>query len=675
MRLNFHSNYLKSKKFLLFAGIPLSLLVIGLTVSYQQQQTSLRSKAQSVPEQVLEGEYLVEHAHPDFENPNEVSTYDTFLKTDTGQKIRLRFSNGIPTGLIPSSRIRVKGNVENSGVFQVAPANLPSVQNQTLREQIVEKYQGNNIEVLRQAQKVLGASTSSTSGEVQAIESATKKIAVILVNYQNLQTQQYDKNVVRGETFTDPTSLKVYFEENSYGRVNVQGDVFGYYTLSENACNPNSEAVFAKVRAEGVNIDSYQFVVIVAPKSAASGCLGGGVSYGRIVKIALDDTKANRPGILKAYMMHELGHSFGPKHAGAVSCTEAGRRVSMSSTCIKDGRNDPFDPMGRSRYHLSLPNKIEAGFIPSSQVRSITTNGTYSLEPLGKPTTGIQGLKVLIPGAVNSLGTYYLEFRQPYGAFETFLPTDPVANGILIRQSALISDTYGLAWTQLIDATPASITSQPLATNSFIDAALGVGNVFYDPVKRISIETLSVAPSGASVKVTFNANPPTAGTPTPTPTSSAPTPTRTLTPTPTRTPTPTPTRTPTPTPTRTLTPTPTRTPTPTPIPTKPPTPTPTRPPVGSDTIPPTAPSQLVGFAVSTNITYLVWTGAQDNKGIHGYNIVRDNIKIGSIITSYPRAYYIDQQTVTGRRYVYKVQAIDTSGNVGPFSNSITVTAR
>ncbi len=654
-----------------------SILSLFSFVYIQNQQTSLRSKAQALPERTLEGEYEVEHAHPDLESPTERSTYETFLKTDTGQRVRLNFAGGIPPSIKPQSRIRVKGTDMGSTAFQVAPANINSVP-AAQRELILEKYRGSKLEVLRQGSGVLG--TSISDGEVKAAGSTTKKLAVILVNYQNLQSQQYDKNVVRAESFTDPTSIKAYFEENSYGKVNVQGDVFGYYTLSENACNPNNEAVFAKARADGVNIDSYHMVAIVAPKSAASGCLGGGVSYGRVVKIALDDAKASRPGTLKAYMMHELGHSFEAKHAGAISCAEGGRRVSMSASCTRDGRNDPFDPMGRSRYHLGLFNKIDAGFIPSSQVRSITTSGTYNVEPLGKPTNGILGLKVIIPNAVNSLGTYYLEFRQPYGAFETFLPTDPVAKGVLIRQSTFFSDSFGAAWVQLIDTTPDSVASQPLAVNSFMDAALGVGSIFYDPVKKISIETLSVSPANASVRVTFNANPPTTTVtptriPTPTPTRIAtPTPTRIPTsppgssPTPTRRPTPTPTRKPSPTPTKRITPTPTRVASPTP--TRTPTPS-----LNSDKNAPTAPSQLAGFSVGQKITYLVWTGSRDNKGISGYHIVRNNVRVGTIRTAYPRVFYIDTKTITGQRYTYKVQAFDAASNLSGFSNIITVTAR
>jgi outer membrane biosynthesis protein TonB len=690
MGLDIQINLLKSKKFLIFGGILLGLLILSLTVIYQQQQTSVRSKAQARPERTLEGEYEVEHAHPDLESPTERSTYEVFLKTDAGLRVRLNFAGGIPPSIKPQSRIKVKGTDMGSTAFQVAPENINSVP-AAKRELILEKYRGNKIELLREGSGVLG--TSTTDGEVKAAGSTTKKLAVILVNYQNLQTQQYDKNVVRAESFTDPTSVKAYFEENSYGRVNVQGDVFGYYTLSENACNPNNEAVFAKARADGVNIDSYHMVVIVAPKSAVSGCLGGGVSYGRVVKIALPDASAQRAGTLKAYMMHELGHSFEAKHAGAITCTEGGERVSMSATCTRDGRNDPFDPMGRSRYHLGLFNKIDAGFIPSSQVRSITTSGTYTVEPLGKPTNGILGLKVIIPNAVNSLGTYYLEFRQPYGAFETFLPTDSVAKGVLIRQSTFFSDSFGAAWVQLIDTTPDSVSSQPLATNSFMDAALGVGKIFYDPIKKISIETLSVSPANASVRVTFNANPPVTGSPTPTPSVSAPTPTPTKVPTlaptkaptkaPTTAPTPIPTKVPTKVPTLTKAPTTAATKTPTHIPTKKPTATPTRKPTptptftpkSSDKTPPTAPSQLVGFAVSQKINYLVWTGSTDNKGVVGYHIARDNVRIGTIRTSYPRAYFIDTNTISGRRYIYKVQAFDAAGNLSGFSNNVSVVAK
>ncbi len=558
---DYFKNGKSAKRNLFVAGAVLSLLALFVAVYYQNQQTSLRSKAAEPQEQTKEGVIEMLHNDPDLESGK--ATMQTFLKTDDGKKVELSFEKGSPTGIAPGSRIRVKGSELNPQVFKVAPASVHESLTLSQKEQIIERLGGNDIQIIQAKNKVLGAST-------------VVKLAVILVNFQNLQTQPFDKNQIIRDSFTDPTSLKAYFEENSYGKISVQGDVFGYYTMTDIPCSfYDNNKVLAKVRAEGINIDSYEKIVISWPYR--EGCHSGGASdLSRIAVISLNGGES-KPGRWKAYAMHELAHSFGAYHSGNASCTDnAGNRVAMSNSCTGDdlGRNDPFDVMGRGSYHLNIIHKLEANFLSSSQVQTISTNGIYAIQPLEKPSTGIQGLKISTGSGKN----YYLEYRQPFGVFDTFAPTNPVTTGVTIRRPSNIFQ----ASSEIIDTTPGSVSNNPLGIPSFTDAPLAVGKAFYDPVSKLKIETMGVSASQATVKVTFNASADTTPTPaiaTPSPTVSVPTPTIAIAPT--SIPSPTLANKPTPTPTKKLVPTP--------IP---------KPSTSSDKTPPTVPSSLVGYPIS-----------------------------------------------------------------------------
>lgn len=100
----------------------------------------------------------------------------------------------------------------------------------------------------------------------------------------------------------------------------------------------------------------------------------------------------------------------------------------------------------------------------------------------------MKALRVRRPGIAQDY--YYLEFRQPFGAFDTFAGTDPVVNGVSIR---IASDYPVLNKSQLIDTTP--------STAAFSDSALGVGQTFQDPASGLTVTTTSIPPGGAMAEV------------------------------------------------------------------------------------------------------------------------------------------------------------------------------
>jgi hypothetical protein len=86
---------------------------------------------------------------------------------------------------------------------------------------------------------------------------------------------------------------------------------------------------------------------------------------------------------------------------------------------------------------------------------------------------------------------------------------------------------------------------------------------------------------------------------------------------------------------------------------------------------PTAPSDLRATAGTRQIT-VAWNASSDNVGVARYYLFRDNAKyrsLGNVLT------YTDTGLTTGRRYVYKVYAIDAAGNWSGSSGKVAAVAQ
>jgi chitodextrinase len=87
-----------------------------------------------------------------------------------------------------------------------------------------------------------------------------------------------------------------------------------------------------------------------------------------------------------------------------------------------------------------------------------------------------------------------------------------------------------------------------------------------------------------------------------------------------------------------------------------------------DTTPPSAPV-LSTSGVSATGANLTWTAATDDRLVSNYRITRN----GTTLTTVPGRSYSDAALTGGATYTYSVRAIDSSGNVGPASNTVSVT--
>jgi chitodextrinase len=88
-----------------------------------------------------------------------------------------------------------------------------------------------------------------------------------------------------------------------------------------------------------------------------------------------------------------------------------------------------------------------------------------------------------------------------------------------------------------------------------------------------------------------------------------------------------------------------------------------------DTQPPTTPTNLRSTGKTSNSVSLAWNASTDNVGVTGYDIYRNNSRVGTVAGTS----YTDSGLVAANTYSYYVKAKDAAGNESPASSTIYVT--
>ena len=345
----------------------------------------------------------------------------------------------------------------------------------------------------------------SFAAQAQALPNTTgeKKVLVILVNFQDKQTQPFTAEHARSVMFDTASS---YYYENSYGQTWLTGDVSGWFTipLNSTSCNTAAIASYAEQAAAsaGVNLSAYQHKIYGVPRIAACGFAGSGSVGGNPSQAWIN---SDRFGF--EVVGHEFGHNLGLWHSRSLDC---GTDV-LGSNCTSSEYGDSFDLMGAAiPAHVNLFQKERLGWVnagSSPSINAVVSSGTYRIEPLAIAGTSPKGLKVLrsTDPSTGQRTWFYLEHRTPSG-FDSSLAYYNVQNGVVVHSGseASGSDIY------LLDMTP--------ATADWTDSFLAVGASFTDPTAGVTITTVSADGNGAWVRVEMGAQPQPTPTPTPTPT-------------------------------------------------------------------------------------------------------------------------------------------------------------
>jgi hypothetical protein len=291
------------------------------------------------------------------------------------------------------------------------------------------------------------------------------------------------------------------FMESSYQQTNLVGQTVGWYVLNVNSntpCSTLTDQVSSlgdqAATNDGVDLTKYDRKLYIFPKTTVCGWAGLGVVGGT-------KTRSWINGALSSLRTpaHELGHNFGIYHSRLLMCTDS----PISGNCTRSEYGDGTDIMGAARTsHYNAHQKDRLGwlnYLSSPPITTVTTSGTYTIDPYETKTQNPKALKVLKRTGTSDY--YYLEFRQGIG-FDAELASCGTScdytRGVVFHQG----NTNDGNSNDLLDMSPT--TSRSLVS-------LMPGQTWTDPDAPnggVSFEVVSVANTGAVVKITYGNTPP-----------------------------------------------------------------------------------------------------------------------------------------------------------------------
>ncbi|WP_025622446.1 Ig-like domain-containing protein, partial [Vibrio parahaemolyticus] len=296
-----------------------------------------------------------------------------------------------------------------------------------------------------------------------------------------------------------------FYQENSYGKTWLSGQVAGWYTLpvSDQVCDyPSVQAEADKMaRADGIVLEDYQRIIYIMTQS---GCAGGGsATTGKTFP-----SRAYIDGTLSARVIaHEFGHNLGLSHAKALDCGDA----SVSNNCSVIEYGDSYDVMGTPDMgYINTYYKERMGWLNDAESPNILTATQDGLYEIAEYETQdiTQNIALKIPRGVNPNSGlkewFYVEYRQAMG-YDQFLDDrsymlfrGDVTDGVIVR---LVEE--GAEESYILHMKPNSDYSQVYGRKDWKDTALPVGDSFTDPVSGLTINLASAANGFAGVNVSF----------------------------------------------------------------------------------------------------------------------------------------------------------------------------
>jgi hypothetical protein len=333
---------------------------------------------------------------------------------------------------------------------------------------------------------------------------------------------------------TAPESIRNYYLDDSYGRQDINAQVFGPITYSMTNCNTSQLATDLRPMimqmAGGMDFNHYLWYF---------GAMVRACNWGGLGEVGSPDRPANdtwyNGSTNCVVLVQEPGHNFGMQHSSSLSCGTtqsfaddpnlvvgaAADGGAPKTACTASEYGDVFDPMGGGCRHMNAWQKSYQGWFGGCNGVTVTSTGTFTLLPFENKCDGAQFLKVPAAKArtfnrpaagggqatTENVSFYYVELRTPVDFDGTLGNRTALTPQVLIHVGDDVrSRTQRGVHTFLLDMNP--------STTTFNDAALAVGKTFTDPAGGVSITATAVSATSATIDVSITGGTGTGAAPT-----------------------------------------------------------------------------------------------------------------------------------------------------------------
>lgn len=333
------------------------------------------------------------------------------------------------------------------------------------------------------------------------------RVAVILVNITGLPQLPVTVEQAREQFFSSSTmSASTFYQENSYGKASITGDVYGPITLNESFTCEQTSVLLSRVlsaTASQVDYSQYTHVHLLHP-NLPGGCGWAGLGTVGCGTISVPGRGSQRAGVVwqVAYrnyllreLVHELGHNFGLGHSRSTEFP--GELLGPDRLrAIYSEYGDGFSSMGGvDAYHFSAPHKAQLGWLKEGEdILPVSEDAEVDLLPLESAQPGVKALRIR-RNLGRVLENIWVEYRQPLGLFDSRMSRVGWQGAMLHYQTA----ETGL-YAELVDASPRPPGSP---ASSFNDVVLGVGRTWRDPYTGLTIEVVSGTSDALRVRVRY----------------------------------------------------------------------------------------------------------------------------------------------------------------------------
>ena len=283
---------------------------------------------------------------------------------------------------------------------------------------------------------VNSASAAPTSGNIS--------VAFIMAGFEDQDFQEeYDQDYFEDTAFANTNSMWDYFDEVSKGALNIEGNVYGPYTLDGDAADYSSGSSFVRDSVEIADDDIYypDYDAVVAIHSGPGGESSGNSNdiwsaHWPTLTISTDDEDENGndhfvDGISQ---VPEYQLSNGEKNPLGVWCHEFGHELGLPDYYDTDGSSEgvgnwavmaagSWGNNGETPVYFSAYSRYWLGWDEPILVQGDIAN--LVIEPVSE---GGKIYKLPIPGNWTDSEQYFLLENRQQTKYDTYLPGE----GLLI---------------------------------------------------------------------------------------------------------------------------------------------------------------------------------------------------------------------------------------------------